>query len=89
MIGQQLSARSQIFLRGYRAGFRANPHPYRWARIWTVLAFLLFAVTAGACWAAWDIALQNTSIGEVVAQTKIGKVAAWIRIHGPTHRGPR
>ncbi len=83
MNGLGLYRLSSLYLRGYRDGFRINPSPYRWARIWTLLAACLFGVSLGITWTAVNLAMQHTSIGEVVAQTRIGKIAAWLRVKMP------
>ncbi len=83
MTGQDLLRHSSAFLRGYRAGSRVNPHPYRWAWLLTFLAVLLFGTSLGLTWTAAELALQHTSIGDAIAPTRIGKMAAWLRIYKP------
>ena len=85
--GAEMVKRSSTYLRGYRAGFRSNPHPWRWAKLWTLLAFVFFGLALGVTWTAVDLALRNTSIGEVAQKTTISRVSAWLKVYGPTRQG--
>jgi len=91
--GKAIWIGSQCYLRGYRRGWRMNPKPYRWARLFTLLSAILLAVSIGASfaitWTAVELALANTSVGQLVPPTKIGKIAAWLRIYGASNRGQR